>query len=176
MSDFVAQCRREWKRLRVPDPVANEMAADLAADLEEAEAEGVSAEEVLGRGAFDPRSFAASWAAERGVVPPPSAPYESVSRTPLVLGAVATLIAVGLVAAALVALPAGSRSVAIASTPPVHGRLAPPSPSGLFGLHRGPVAADALAWILLVLIAAVGVAVAARLWSAWLRSRSPAEA
>ncbi len=30
MSDFVQQCRREWERLRVPDPVANEMAADLA--------------------------------------------------------------------------------------------------------------------------------------------------
>lgn len=60
MSDFVEQCLREWERLRVPAPVANEMAADLAADLEEAEAEGVSAEEVLGRSAFDPRSFAAS--------------------------------------------------------------------------------------------------------------------
>ena len=33
MSQFVEECRREWKRLGVPDPVANEMAADLAADL-----------------------------------------------------------------------------------------------------------------------------------------------
>jgi hypothetical protein len=70
MSEFVEECRREWKRLRVPDPIANEMAADLAADLAEAEAEGASAEQVLGSGAFDPRAFAASWAAERGVVGP----------------------------------------------------------------------------------------------------------
>jgi hypothetical protein len=41
------ECRREWKRIGVPDPVANEMAADLAADVEEADADGVSAEEVL---------------------------------------------------------------------------------------------------------------------------------
>jgi hypothetical protein len=58
VTDFVEQCRREWKRLRVPDAVANEMAADLAADLTEADAEGVSPEEVLGSSAFDPRSFA----------------------------------------------------------------------------------------------------------------------
>ena len=67
-SDFVEECRREWRRLCVPDPVANEMAADLRADLEEAEAEGASPEAVLGSEAFDPRSFAALWAQERGVV------------------------------------------------------------------------------------------------------------
>ncbi len=72
MSEFIRECRREWKRLRVPDPVANEMAADLEADLSEAEAEGGSAEELLGTDAFDPRSFARSWAVERGVVPPPA--------------------------------------------------------------------------------------------------------
>lgn len=60
MIDFVEQCRRELKRLRVPDPIAEEMAADLAADLKEAETEGVSAELVLGSGALDPRSFAAA--------------------------------------------------------------------------------------------------------------------
>lgn len=69
MSEFIAECRREWRRLGVPEPAANEMAADLAADLKEAEQEGVSAEEVLGSGAFDPRAFAASWAGERGLVP-----------------------------------------------------------------------------------------------------------
>ena len=68
MINFVEECRREWKRLGVPDPVANEMAADLESDLREAESEGASAEEVLGSGAFDPRSFAASWATERGVI------------------------------------------------------------------------------------------------------------
>ena len=84
MSDFVEQCRREWKRLGVPDPLAAEMAADLAADLKEAEAEGVSAEELLGSSAFDPRSFAASWAAERGIIPAPPSRGNG-RRRPLVL-------------------------------------------------------------------------------------------
>jgi hypothetical protein len=70
VTQFVDECRQEWKRLGVPDPAANEMAADLEADLEEAASEGISAEEVLGAGAFDPRSFAASWAFERGLIPP----------------------------------------------------------------------------------------------------------
>ena len=66
MNGFVDACRREWKRIGVPDAVANEMAADLEADLAEAEADGVSPEEVLGNGVFDAPSFAASWAAARG--------------------------------------------------------------------------------------------------------------
>ncbi|MDX6572090.1 MAG: hypothetical protein QOC86_1246, partial [Gaiellales bacterium] len=68
MSNFVEECRREWKRLRVPGTLADEMADDLAADLEEAEADGASAEDVLGSGASDPRAFAAAWANERGIV------------------------------------------------------------------------------------------------------------
>ena len=67
MNDFVEQCRREWKRLRVPDAVADEMAAELEADLEDAQAEGASPAEVLGQGASDPKSFASAWASERGV-------------------------------------------------------------------------------------------------------------
>ena len=31
MNEFIEECRREWRRLGVPDPIANEMAADLAA-------------------------------------------------------------------------------------------------------------------------------------------------
>jgi ABC-2 type transport system ATP-binding protein len=69
--EFVEECRREWKRLGVPDPIANEMAADLTADIEEAEAEGGSAEDVLGNSLFDPRRFAAAWAGARGVTAPP---------------------------------------------------------------------------------------------------------
>jgi hypothetical protein len=174
MSDFVEQCRREWKRLRVPDPVANEMAADLAADLKEAEAEGVSAEEVLGRSAFDPRSFAASWAAERGVIPAAItfAPHqESASRKPLVLAALATLAAIGLIAAALIALPGNSRLVVVAPQPRLP--VAPPAPSGPFAVHAGPVAAEALVWILLVLISIAGVIFAGWLWSRWVRLRPP---
>jgi hypothetical protein len=50
VSDFVEECRREWKRLRVPARPAEEMADDLAADLREAEADGAFPEEVLGDG------------------------------------------------------------------------------------------------------------------------------
>ena len=67
VNEFVEECRREWRRLGVPDPIANEMAADLAADIEEAESEGGTAEDVLGNSAFDPRHFAGSWAVARGV-------------------------------------------------------------------------------------------------------------
>ena len=173
MSDFVQLCRREWERLRVPDSVANEMAADLAADLKEAEAEGVSAEEVLGRSAFDPRSFAASWAAERGVIP--SAPQqERASRKPLILAALAALIVIGLIGAAVTGLAPHSRSVSIAPTPPQpRFPLAPPAPSGPSVLHGGPVAAEALAWILLLLVVILGIIVSAWLWSRSHHSRPP---
>jgi hypothetical protein len=99
VNDFLEQCRREWKRLRVPDSLANDMAAELAADLKEAEAEGVSAEEVLGNAVADPRSFAAYWADERGVIP------LSRSRLPtrsLVLGAIVALTVTTAIGAALV--------------------------------------------------------------------------
>ncbi len=99
MNEFVEECRREWRRIGVPDAVANEMAADLAADLQEAEADGASAEEVLGSGAFDPRAFAASWAAERGVIQTPllSATVREARspRRPLVLAAIALLLVFG---------------------------------------------------------------------------------
>jgi hypothetical protein len=77
VNEFVEECRREWRRLGVPDPIANEMAADLTADIEEAESEGGSAEDVLGNSVFDARRFAASWAGARGVtapLPPEDAP------------------------------------------------------------------------------------------------------
>lgn len=70
MIEFVEECRREWRRLGVPDAIANEMAHDLTADIEEAEAEGGSAEDVLGNSLFEPRRFAASWANARGVTAP----------------------------------------------------------------------------------------------------------
>jgi hypothetical protein len=70
MNEYVEECRREWRRLGVSNPIANEMAADLWADIEEAESEGGSAEDVLGNCAFDPRRFAESWAVARGVSAP----------------------------------------------------------------------------------------------------------
>ncbi len=72
MTTFVEECRREWKRLGVPDSIADEMATDLETDLEEAQADGVSPAEMLGES--DPRRFAATWASERGLIaeqPPP---------------------------------------------------------------------------------------------------------
>jgi hypothetical protein len=70
MTRFVDECQKEWRRLGVPTAEANEMAADLEADLAEAQADGASPEQVLGNGYFDPRSFAASWALARGFVRP----------------------------------------------------------------------------------------------------------
>ena len=134
MSEFVEACRREWKRLRVPDAVANEMAADLDADLEEAEAEGASPEDVLGSSAFDPRSFAASWAAERGVVGPVPIGLE---RAPVRSRAVVALALSALVAAAGIAL-------ALTATPGGSTRLALARPSGVtfigpFGIARAKI-------------------------------------
>jgi hypothetical protein len=40
VNEFVDECRREWKRLGVPDPVADELAGELRADLDEGESEG----------------------------------------------------------------------------------------------------------------------------------------
>lgn len=70
MTAFVEECRKEWARLGVPDLLADEMAADLEADLVEAEADGVSTTEMLGES--DPRRFAATWASERGLVSEPA--------------------------------------------------------------------------------------------------------
>jgi hypothetical protein len=173
MNDFVEQCRREWKRLDVPEPLAEEMAADLASDLGEAEAEGVSAEALLGSSAFDPRSFAASWAAERGIIPAP--PSRENRRRPLVLVAFTTLAATALVVAALLLLT-GQPKVTVVASGTV--RSHPPVPPGLF-VRPGPgrhvlqtSASTPVEWILLFLaIAALGFA--AWLWSRWSRSRPP---
>jgi hypothetical protein len=116
---FVKRCRREWRRLRVPDAVANEMATELETDLEEARAEGASAEEVLGSGVFDPRAFAESWAAERGVIPPPASRPRLSWRSPM-LAAIIALTAIAAVGAGMVlASRVGApRSVTLAAGPP----------------------------------------------------------
>jgi hypothetical protein len=112
VNDFVEKCRREWKRLGVPDPVADEMATDLAADLGEAAAEGASPEEVLGTGAHDARSFAAAWASERGVIPAAVPPRKL--RAPAAIAVFALVAAVGLV---LVAVESSSGSARLAVAP-----------------------------------------------------------
>jgi hypothetical protein len=45
MTAYVEECRREWRRLGVPDILAEEMATELEADLAEAQADGVSTAE-----------------------------------------------------------------------------------------------------------------------------------
>ena len=185
MSQFVDECRQEWKRLGVPDPAANEMAADLEADLEEAESEGISAEEVLGEGAFDPRSFAASWAMERGLIHPTAvrpAPMQPApaelpprrSRTLSLVSIFAVLIVLG------VALSVVGAHQAVAMIGPVFHRQQPAVPgfpvppaalSGQFVhtvVHVNPVYS---AGPLLLLIGVVGLMTMLALWS-WRRMRA----
>src|SRR5262245_18831198 len=175
MSDFVEQCRREWRRLNVPDPLAEEMAADLAADLREAEAEGVTAEELLGSSASDPRSFAASWAAERGIIPaPPTRP--NTRRRPRFLVAFTGLAAITLIVAALL-LATGEPKASLVASGKTRGHL--PSPPAGSVVPNGPGGQVHLAntsapveWILLFL-AVVALGFAAWLWASWGRSRGP---
>jgi hypothetical protein len=170
VNPFIEECRREWRRLRVPDAVANEMATDLASDLGEAEAEGISAEEVLGSGAFDPRSFAASWAAERGVIP--SSPVRANPlRRPVNLIVIATGSVLGAVGAALILF--ASRTGSSISVAPQGRPFAPPMPRGQV-VHRLTAVdvVDALAGILLVL-AILGMALSAYVWMSRRRSRPP---
>jgi hypothetical protein len=174
MSDFVEQCRREWKRLGVSDQLAEEMAADLASDLGEAEAEGVSAEELLGSSAFDPRSFAASWAAERGIIPEPG---RRARRRPLVLGVFTALAALTVIVAALL-LATGEPQVSLVAVRSTRAHL-PSPPPGSF-IRPGPArhvlmhasAATPVEWILLF-VAVVALGFAAWLWTSWARSRPP---
>jgi hypothetical protein len=179
MSDFVEQCRGEWRRLGVPDPLAEEMAADLTSDLREAEADGISAEELLGSSAFDPRSFARSWAAERGIIPEP--PSRGTRRRPLVLVAFTAVAAIALLLA--VALLTTQPHLAVKITragsgvAPLH---LPSSRPGFFVGPGGPPseqvlqtsAAAPVEWILL-LLAIIALGFAAWLWASWGRSRPP---
>jgi hypothetical protein len=143
VNQFIEECRREWKRLRVPDQVANEMAADLAADLTEAESEGASAEELLGSGAADARSFAESWAAERGVIPPPRLTAR-LRRRSLVLTAIAALTVITAVGAALAifASPDASAPTAAIAVPPEFAAPRAPATMAAIRVPPPPIFAD----------------------------------
>jgi hypothetical protein len=171
VNDFVEECRREWRRLRVPDRVANEMAADLKADLDEAEAEGASPEAVLGSEAFDPRSFAASWAAERGVVGPLPARVDRLPRRPRLLAGIGVSALVALVGVVLVSVRAGV-SVAVAQARPAF--RFPPSP---LGVPQGSVvhthAVFPTVGLLLLLLGVAGAILALVYWSPWTVRISP---
>ena len=174
MSEFVEQCRQEWRRLGVADPLAEEMAADLTSDLDEAEAEGVSAADYLGASASDPQSFAAAWARERGIIPKPPA-VEQGRRRPAALVAFTALAAVTVIVAALL-LATGEPKVALTTTrrTPPHIAVLPAHPTvHAVTVHRVQAAAAApVEWILLVVaIAALGFS--AWLWLRWRRSQPP---
>jgi hypothetical protein len=170
MNDFVEQCRREWKRLGVPDPLAEEMATDLAHDLQEAEAEGVSAEQLLGRLAFDPPSFAATWAAERGVVPEPQS-RGATRRKPVSLVFLTAAAGVAFIVAAALLLT-GEPKLTLNS----HVSRSPnlgPLPPGIGGQVHTASASAPVEWIFLVL-AIIALGFAARLWLNWSRSQPQA--
>ena len=168
MNDFVEECRREWRRLGVPDPVANEMAADLTADLDEAEAEGASPEDVLGISAFDPRRFAGSWAAARGVTGVSVQERPSWWRTPVRLASIVVFGALVAIAGLALLVGSGHASVAFASRrilgprsihiiPGGARRLLLPDPLGRFvGTQSFSFPLLALA-VLVVIVSSVGL-------------------
>jgi hypothetical protein len=166
VNEFVEECRREWKRLRVPDAVANEMAADLAADLEEAKAEGASPEDVLGAAAFDARSFAASWAAARGVVPQSTPPRD---RRPVLLAAIAILGAAVLAGGVIAAFAPSSRSVTAPAIRrpllhPVQPKWVPIAPSLVHVESDGGHAVTIGLVLLIGGLAGIAVVAASSLW------------
>jgi hypothetical protein len=91
VNQFIEECRREWRRLRVPKALADDMAAELETDLAEAAAEGISPAELVGT---DGRSFAQSWAGERGI-------RRSSRRSLVVLAVLALLVCLATVGATL---------------------------------------------------------------------------
>lgn len=172
MSDFVEQCRAEWKRLGVPESIAEEMAADLAVDIREAEVDGISVEELLGSSASDPRSFAASWAIERGIVQTRQDQANG-RRGRLPLVAFTGVAAIALIVAALL-LATGEPKVALVTSGAARPHL--PGTNASFVPPPGRVQASAAApieWVLLFL-ALVALAVSGWLWRSRLgRSRLP---
>ncbi len=184
MSEFVEECRREWRRLGVPDAVANEMAADLTADLEEAEAEGGSPEDVLGNSAFDPRRFATAWAVARGVTASPAPERPPFWRLPVAIALTALL---GLLtAAAGVALLVGYRArsfafavqrITVVPGPdrifaPGSRRMVVPGPLSppFLGTQMARVGADPVAWVLFI-VGSVGIVLLVVLY--WLPLTGP---
>jgi hypothetical protein len=83
------------------------MGDDLAPDLQEAESEGVSAEELLGASATDPSAFAAARARERGMIPEPFS-QDSARRTPRVLVAFTLLASIAMIVASLLLATGGA--------------------------------------------------------------------
>ncbi|HKD32261.1 MAG TPA: hypothetical protein VKB73_02195 [Gaiellaceae bacterium] len=129
MNAFIQQCRREWRRLGVRSAVADEMAAELAADLQE----GASPEDVLGTDAADARAFAAAWARERGVVP-------RRTRNPRVIVPVvaAALALVAIAGAVLMATASSGNSQSVVVEPPPRLGFLEPARSERVRAYDGP--------------------------------------
>ena len=158
------------------------MAADLEADLNEAEADGASPEDVLGIGAFDPRSFAASWAAERGVAHPTAVaeaqplPRARPRRRLGVLAVLAGSALVGFVVLVGAALVFGRvRSSQAVVGPGMRRVPLPPFPRmgvGPLDVHSAssfpaPIAAIGLLVLFVLLVGSIGLIVAVLLWRPW---------
>jgi hypothetical protein len=167
MRRFVEECQKEWNRLGVSQATANEMAADLEADLAEAEADGVSPEEVLGNGYFDARAFAAEWARERGVVDPVAKTRIAATHAPVrpLMLALIALVS-GIVAVVGLLIVVGRRSSSTFAVVSFRHAVARPLRamfvhSGQFGLGA-PIAALGL---LLLVAGVVGALVTLRYWA-----------
>lgn len=165
MNDFAEQCRREWRRLGVPDELADEMAQDLASDLEEAAAEGLTLEQYLGTGASDARSFAASWAAERGVGAAQQAPGVAARRPRFLLPFTVFMLVVLVVTALLLATGQPKLSL-------IRSRTTSTGITSSQVLHATSAAAP-VEWILLV-VALAALAFATWTWLSWRRARATA--
>ncbi|HEX5268568.1 MAG TPA: hypothetical protein VFW24_17520 [Acidimicrobiales bacterium] len=174
---FVDECRKEWKRLGVPDAAAEEMAADLTADLTEAAAEGAAPEEVLGNGVFNARAFAASRATARGVASPGRYLVSTARRSPWVLagGSLASLF-VAVVGLAIAASGHASTSLAMARRsinlpipalvpgPRQFTIVGPLGPARAVFLDNGPL--HVLGFVLLV-VGVAGLGLTLWLWRRW---------
>jgi hypothetical protein len=173
MTRFVDECRKEWGRLGVPEAESNEMAADLEADLAEARADGASPEQVLGNGYFDARSFAASWARARGLVPVTPRVGATIRVRSLVLALSALIgIVVAVVGLLILVRPRIESEAIAAGVRPSPGR---PFPYRLVIPHghllMGPAGAlDPMGWILLALGLA-GLGVTLFVWRPWSTDR-----
>jgi hypothetical protein len=187
VNDFVEECRREWRRLGVPDAIANEMAADLTADIDEAEAEGGSAEDVLGNSVFEPQRFAASWAGARGVTAPPTLAGKPVRRVVLPIALTGAAVFLALVAVALlIGRRSASAAVSVARVnggpvrvwPFGRGVVIPPLRSFGFGTQiSGPhswLLVLLAVWLVVAGLVALGLALS--YWSPWTRSGPEATA
>jgi hypothetical protein len=156
------------------------MASDLTADIEEAEAEGGSAEDVLGNSVFDPRRFAASWAGARGVTAPPLPDRRPLRRAVPAI-AVAAAVAVAFFVLAALALLFGRRSASAAVS--VRAMLRNPGPARVFGpdgvgpvfrtLRIGPQFGGPTGWpfallaVVILVAALVALGLVALYWSPW---------